>query len=195
MKNMDYLMELIVMCVQVISKVFVFLLFFVGISFAQRDSIMAEYCVYLDTSKVKNMKNIIKFSAYEDRISLNITLDFRSHDFSKSLSADLLETEKKVKFVFPIFGGGGSSRPSPKKESISPYDFLDFYVPRDDSLYAISMFDKTYTLHWEFSFEIGLQKQKLVGNNMVYVSGFCTDEQLQVIRERKKNREEALTLW
>ena len=30
---------------------------------------------------------------------------------------------------------------------------------------------------------------------MVYVSGFCTDEQLQVIRERKKNREEVLTLW
>lgn len=43
--------------------------------------------------------------------------------------------------------------------------------------------------------KIGLQKQKLVGDNMVYVSGFCTDEQLQVIRERKKNREEVLTLW
>jgi hypothetical protein len=199
MKNMDYLMELIVMCVQVISKVFVLLLLFVAISFAQRDSIMADFCVYPDTSKLTDtskfvkVKHILRLSPYRDRIPLNITLDFGSHSFSKGLSASLLGSIKVFHFPLVLFGGGGGDW-FRRKESISVYDYLDFYCDIKDSLPAISMFDKTYSLHWELDFKMNLQKQKIIGDNIIYISGFCTDEQLKLIQERKKKRKD-VAIW
>lgn len=33
---------------------------------------------------------------------------------------------------------------------------------------------------------MGKQKQEFSGDNIIYISGFCTEEQLKIIRKRKK---------
>lgn len=179
------------MFAQVIYRPFILILFFVGMGFTQ-DPIMADFCVYPDTSEFVNVKYILRLSPYEDRIALNITLDFGSHSFSKDLSASILGPEKLFHFGLPLFGGSICTR-CQRKESISVYDYLDFYCDIKDSLSAISMFDKTYSLHWELDFEMDQQKQKIIGDNIIYISGFCTDEQLKLIQERKKNRKGVAT--
>ena len=179
------------MFAQVIYRQFILVLFLAEMGFTQ-DPIMADFCVYPDTSKFINMKNILRLSAYEDHVPLNVTLDFRSHSFSKGLSASLLEHEKIFHFPLILFGGGGGGWIR-QKESISVYDYFDFYCDIKDSLSAISMFDKTYSLHWELDFEMDQQKQKIIGDNIIYISGFCTDEQFKLIQERKKNRKGVAT--
>jgi len=174
------------MFAQVIYRPFILILFFVGMGFTQ-DPIMADFCVYPDTSNFFNMKHILRLSPYIDYVPLNVTLDFKSHSISKGLSASLLGPEKIFHFPLTLFGGGGGGWIR-QKESISVYDYLDFYCDIKDSLSAISMFDKTYPLHWELDFEMNPQKQKIIGDNIIYISGFCTDEQLKLIQDRKKNR-------
>jgi len=180
------------MFAQVVCKQFIYVLFIVGMGCAQNDSIMADFCVYPDTSKFVNMKHILRLSPYIDYVPLNVTLDFKSHSISKGLSASLLGPEKIFHFPLALFDGSGGGWIQ-RKESISIYDYLDFYCDIKDSLSAISMFDKTYPLHWELDFEMKPQKQKIIGDNIIYISGFCTDEQLKVIRDRKKNRKGVAT--
>ncbi len=45
--------------------------------------------------------------------------------------------------------------------------------------------------HCKIGMDISSYKQKMVGDHTVYISGFCTEEQLKTIQERKKNRENA----
>ena len=66
---------------------------------------------------------------------------------------------------------------------------IDFYILQKDSLYVKSLFGTTNRLKWEYLLDMGKQKQKISGDNIIYISGFCTEEQLKAIRERKKKKE------
>jgi len=67
----------------------------------------------------------------------------------------------------------------------------DFFI---DSLHLPELFGKTYTFHWEIEMGVGIHKQKMSGDHTVYISGFCTDEQLKTIQKRKKKLEKTATL-
>ncbi len=209
---MDNLMELIPMSVQVISKSFVYLLLFAGISFAQRDSslaledtITAKYCLHADTriNFSKNNENIWILSVYEQIIPFTFTIQTRLYKFSLIGKAELisgisdLKSEKKI---IKGFRCGGSSSANKKeyrcimgqKDQYYIYDDLFFSYDFSDSTKIRALFGKTLPLEWNLNFSIDRQKQTLSGTHYVYISGFCNKEQMAQIREINKEREKAM---
>jgi len=64
------------------------------------------------------------------------------------------------------------------------YDIYEEDLETNDSLHLPYLFGKKYPLHWEIG---------MVGDHTVYISGFCTDEQLKAIQEREKKQKKVFT--
>ena len=156
------------------------------------DPIFADFCVYKDVvSWIKN-DSVYALSYYKMQNEFTITIDYKSTTSSSIFGVNLpdLDQEKiQTDLVRGMQGEGAGSyrgRKYPGNRAVKPYDLIDFYILQKDSLYVKSLFGTTNRLKWEYLLDMGKQKQKISGDNIIYISGFCTEEQLKIIRKRKK---------
>ena len=169
------------------------------------DPIFAYFCFYEDTIPWIKEDNVYTLSYYEMRNEFTIIIDYEStmhfSMFGTKLP-DLNQEKIRTDFFRGTKGGKCYSYSNiceknkdlckyPKAKCnrnrvIKPYDLIDFYFLQKDSLYVKSLFKTTKRLTWEYHLEMGKQRQKISGDNTIYISGFCTEEQLKAIRERKK---------
>ena len=151
---------------------------------------LAEYCAY----PVPDKHGSLSLSVYKQNVPFLFSIQTLYHCFSYRGTTHLdIPVDAKSGSFFKNFNT--TSCDYTKDDSVGLFIFdvykEDFYV---DSLHLPELFDKTYTFHWEIEMGVGVHKQKMSGDHTVYISGFCTDEQLKVIQERKKKREEDSTL-
>lgn len=156
------------------------------------DPIFADFCVYKDVvSWIKN-DSVYALSYYKMQNEFTITIDYKSTTSSSIFGVNLpdLDQEKiQTDLVRGMQGEGVGSYRGRKYSGnrvVKPYDLIDFYILQKDSLYVKSLFGTTNRLKWEYLLDMGKQKQKISGDNIIYISGFCTVEQLKIIRKRKK---------
>ena len=170
------------------------------------DPIFAYFCFYKDVVSWIKQDSVYALSYYEMQNELTISVDYKSTTNSSIFGAHLLELDQEkiqtdlmrgveggrcmVRGTICIKDGGVRKYPGAKcagNRRVAPYDLIDFYILQKDSLYIKSLFGTTNRLKWEYLLDMGKQKQKISGDNIIYISGFCTEEQLKAIRERKKN--------
>ena len=157
------------------------------------DPIFAYFCFYKDVvSWIKN-DSVYALSYYEMQNEFTISVDYKSTTSSSIFGVNLPDLDQKkiqTDLMRGVQGEGGGfyqGRKYPGNRIVKPYDLIDFYILQKDSLYIKSLFGTTNRLKWEYLLDMGKQKQKISGDNIIYISGFCTKEQLKAIRERKKN--------
>ena len=160
----------------------------------EKYNVIAEYCAYpsATTHKVWNL------SVYRQVIPFRFSVRTITGLYSAMVSMVLdVPLNRKIEL---IYGNIASARGTPwgieinESQGTYTYDIYEEDLETNDSLHLPDLFGKTYPLHWEIEIGVGPHKQKMVGDHTVYLSGFCTDEQLKVIQERKKKREEDSTL-
>lgn len=160
----------------------------------KKPDIMAEYCVY---SSVKE-KEGWSLSVYKQNIPFQLSIRTISGVYSSYISV-ILDVPLNQK---PQLGYGHINSLVKNPWELKPNTSLVTYTyniygndfETTDSLHLLDLFGKTFLLHWEIGMDISSYKQKMVGDHTVYISGFCTEEQLKTIQERKKNRENAPSL-
>ena len=159
------------------------------------DPIFAYFCFYKDVvSWIKN-DSVYALSYYEMQNEFTISVDYKSTTSSSIFGVNLPDLDQKkiqTDLVRGMQGEGAGfyrGRKYPGNRIVKPYDLIDFYILQKDSLYIKSLFGTTNRLKWEYLLDMGKQKQKISGDNIIYISGFCTEEQLKAIRERKKKKE------
>ena len=170
------------------------------------DPIFAYFCFYKDVvSWIKN-DSVYALSYYEMQNEFTITVDYKSTTSSsifgvsfpdldqEKIQTDLMrgvEGERcMVRGTICTKDGGMRKYPGAKcarNRRVVPYDLIDFYILQKDSLYIKSLFGTTNRLKWGYLLNMGKQKQEFSGDNIIYISGFCTEEQLKIIRTRKED--------
>ena len=171
-------------------------------SLVEKDPVFADFCFYRDTSTFVAEDSAFVLSYYEMENELSITMNFESTSYSSGFGVKLpnLDMNKIRTDLLRGFERGGAcfTRASNGKlyrgttcssrVDVSPYDLIDFFFSIKDSLYVKSLFGLETRLTWKYHFDMGMQKQEVNGDNIIYISGFCTEEQLKAIRERKKGK-------
>lgn len=159
------------------------------------DPIFAYFCFYKDVvSWIKN-DSVYALSYYEMQNEFTISVDYKSTTSSSIFGVNLPDLDQKkiqTDLVRGVQGEGGGfyqGRKYPRNRVVKPYDLIDFYILQKDSLYVKTLFGTTNRLKWRYLLNMGKQKQEFSGDNIIYISGFCTEEQLKAIRERKKKNE------
>jgi len=150
---------------------------------------MAEYCAYPDPDRHGSWS----LSVYKQNVPFFFSIQTLYHCFSYEGTTNLdIPVNVKPKSFFKNFNT--TSCDYTKSDSVGLFIFdvykEDFFI---DSLHLPELSGKMYTFHWEIEMGVGIHKQKMSGDHNVYISGFCTDEQLKLIQERKKNREDVST--
>lgn len=161
-----------------------FLLGFGKFSIAQNaaDSLAAEFCIYY-RDKAWEM------APY--RIPKDSILIFSEigTEYSRWLSIEIDRFNYSL-FFLGALGGAQSNYLHPINDTVSIYSnmnitFFDKEIRKED-------FPKILKLHWKYTFSVNKKKQTVNNDGWIYISGFCTDEQLAIIRqnaeERKKKR-------
>lgn len=159
------------------------------------DPIFAYFCFYKDVvSWIKN-DSVYALSYYEMQNEFTISVDYKSTTSSSIFGVNLPDLDQKkiqTDLVRGMQGEGAGfyqGRKYPRNRVVKPYDLIDFYILQKDSLYVKTLFGTTNRLKWGYLLNMGKQKQEFSGDNIIYISGFCTEEQLKAIRERKKKKE------
>ena len=80
----------------------------------------------------------------------------------------------------------GDCAATPRESSFEIFErpLIDFNS--EDSLKLKQFYGKTLPLHWEYHYNMNPQKQTIVGDYIIYISGACTKEQLEAIKESLK---------
>lgn len=171
------------------------------------DSVMAKMCFLRENRTWMVPRDTIWILvAHEQVTQLNITVKEDAEKYRDWLKYNLFVPIQNDSRLL-LLGGGcfvnhiSQGKPlhterceSDKKHDYDVYSLFVFEFEKNDSLQLVQLVGKSYPLHWELNFNMGSQKQKIVGDNTVYISGFCTDEQLKTIQERKKKRENTPSL-
>ncbi len=76
-----------------------------------------------------------------------------------------------------------------ESKTITPYDLIDFYVSIKDSLYVNPFWNNESLDVGLYSLDMGKQEQEMTGDNIIYISGACTEEQMKMIRDRQKENQ------
>jgi hypothetical protein len=185
-----------------IKPTFIIILLVAGICFSQtdsspEDSVAAKFCFYADTSRLNTqiIDSAWKLSVYEQVIPLTVTIQTEYERYVASFSAELFSEEKSKLSLWFLGSKGCVSVGSNGKhynctvdinKEYHIYDYLSFSYSYKDSTKTQKLFGKVVPLEWSLNFSMGTQKQKIVGDNTVYISGFCNKEQLEQVKELKK---------
>lgn len=171
-------------------------------SMIEKDPVFADFCFYKDTSIFIPEDSALILSYYEMENELSFTIDFESTSYSTIFGVKLPNLDMNKIITNPIQGlqgGGPCFTPAsngktyrgcttPNKIKVIPYEFIEFFFSSKDSLYIKSLFNSRTLLTWSYLLNMGMQKQEIKGDNVIYISGFCTGEQLKKIQERKKGK-------
>jgi len=178
-------------------------------SLIEEDPVFANFCFYKDTSTftpsengaINHIDSTFILTYYEMERDLSFTINFSSTTSSTSFGVRLPNLDMNkigTNFLQGMTGsrciratsygrkhrGGTCSG----KVEFTPYDHIDFFFSTKDSLYVKSLFDTETQLVWRYILSLGMQKQEVKGENIIYISGFCTEDQLKMIQERKKKK-------
>ncbi|NLE04859.1 MAG: hypothetical protein GX638_08665 [Crenarchaeota archaeon] len=160
-----------------------------------KDPIFANFCFYKDTSPWFPEDTVYTLTYYEMENELTFTLNYKSTNTSYNFGVRFpdLDIEKIRAKLFIAAGGSGPGlylgRKHSESKTITPYDLIDFYVSIKDSLYVKSLFGTTNRLTWVYTLDMGKQEQEMTGDNIIYISGACTEEQMKMIRDRQKENQ------
>lgn len=192
------------MSVRVIYKICIFIAFSFALCSAadypdeksDDDPIFAYFCFYKDSiSWLHGEDSVYVLTYYEMKNEITITINFKSTTDFSSFWVSLPDLDRNKIIINPFRGTQGSGsgfyrgRKYSENRTVTPYDLIDFYILQKDSLLVKSLLGTTNRLKWDYDLKMGKQKQEFSGDNTIYISGFCTEEQLKAIRERKKKKE------
>ena len=181
-----------------------------GQAFAQEDSIFADFCFY-NSSELEPSESGISLHAYKKYNSFKVNISAASNSYFTSFSISIPAIEKKVTllqgFEYMSGGGGlcikhvtsikkdgklecrtvpGNCAATPRESSFEIFERPLISFNSKDSLKLKQFYGKTLPLHWEYSYSMNPQKQKIVGDYIIYISGACTKEQLEAIKKSLK---------
>ncbi len=181
-----------------------------GQAFAQGDSIFADFCFY-NSSELNPGESGISLHAYKKYNSFKVDISAASGSYFTSFSISIPAIEKKVPLLqgLEYISGGGSlctkqvtslkgdgklecrtvpwnCAATPRESTFEIFERPLISFNSEDSLKLKQFYGKTLPLHWEYSYNMNPQKQKIVGDYIIYISGACTKEQLEAIKESLK---------
>lgn len=157
------------------------------------DPIFADFCFYKDSiSWIHGEDSVYVLTYYKMKNEITISINFKSTTDYSFFWVSLPDLDRNKIIINPVRGTQGSGagfyrgRKYSDNRTVSPYDLIDFYILPKDSLFVKSLLGTKNRLEWDYHLDMGKQKQKFSGDNIIYISGFCTEEQLKIIRKRKK---------
>ena len=159
------------------------------------DPIFADFCFYKDSISWLEVDSVYVLTYYEMKNEITFSINFKSTTDFSFFWVSLPDLDRDKIDINPVRGTQGAGpgsflgRKHSRNRTVTPYDMIDFYILQKDSLYVKSLFGTTNRLKWDYHLDMGKQKQEFSGDNTIYISGFCTEEQLKAIRERKKKKE------
>lgn len=166
----------------------------------EKDPVFADFCFYKDTSTFIQGDSAFILSYYKMERDLSFSINFISTTSSTSFGISLpnLDMDKiRTNFLQGITGTGPCTTMTSHGEKkhkgtcsgkieFTPYNLIDFFISTKDSLYIKSLFDTEVLLTWKYILNFGIQKQEIKGENIIYISGLCTDYQQKIIQKRKR---------
>ena len=156
------------------------------------DPIFADFCIYKDSISWLEVDSVYVLTYYKMENEITFTINFKSTTDHSFFWVSLPDLDRNKIIINPVRGmqGRGAGfylgRKYSNNRTVTPYDLIDFYILSKDSLFVKSLLGTKKRLEWTYHLDMGKQKQKISGDNTIYISGFCTEEQLKAIRERKK---------
>ena len=197
------------------SFTLILVLFLLGAqAFAQGDSIFADFCFY-NSSELNPGESGISLHAYKKYNSFKVDISAAGSGYGTYFTISIPAIEKKVTLLqgLEYMSGGGSlctkhvtslkedgklecrtvpgdCAATPRESSFEIFErpLIDFNS--EDSLKLKQFYGKTLPLHWEYHYNMNPQKQKIVGDYIIYISGACTKEQIKAIKESLKANKE-----
>ena len=177
------------------SFTLILVLFLLGAqAFAQGASIFADFCFY-NSSELNPGESGISLHAYKKYNSFKVDISAAGSGYGTYFTISIPAIEKKVTLLqgLEYMSGGGSlctKAATPRESSFEIFErpLIDFNS--EDSLKLKQFYGKTLPLHWEYHYNMNPQKQKIVGDYIIYISGACTKEQLEAIKESLKANKE-----
>ena len=146
------------------------------------DPIFADFCFYKDSISWLEVDSVYVLTYYKMENEITISINFKSTTDFSSFWVSLPDLDRNKIIINPVQGMEGSGagfyrgRKYSENRTVTPYDLIDFYILPKDSLFVKSLFGTKNRLKWDYHLEMGKQKQKISGDNIIYISGFCTEE-------------------
>jgi len=177
----------------------VIILFSLAFSKENKDSLFLEMC-FLNKGNADYMdSNFSYLIVSKQNINPGILVEEIGDDYSSEINYRL-EMDEDNKPIH-VFSNDGSFCVSLldrkwvsqrcKRSSPHKMDFFQRFVfefKKLDESRKQKLFGKKFTLHWEYRFKEQKQTYVISGDNVAFISGFCTEEQLNVIRKRKNEK-------
>lgn len=162
------------------------------------DSVMVDMCLFKDEEK-SDEEAVWKLKAYHYRTFFSITIKENAGKFSGILFyhwnspfgdfPGLLIIDKNCWGGVEASSRGWSRQVRCSGDSIHkivPYEGISFNFSDKSYQLLPLLFKKTFPVSWSYYFHVDKQGQKIEGKSRIYVSGFCTDEQLEIVRRKEE---------
>ena len=172
--------------------VFIFLCTYAN---AQTDSVSAHFCVHKNFEDAK--ENGFTISCYATMKKIDDSITYHGHKIGESIIAHIQSKDSLVLSHDSVFGaytylsGGIANYKNQIISSNIPVkiELMSFHLFSKDSSFIRRLFFHRYFLIWNYYHSSDSLKQSFSGREPINISGFCTEEQLKAIRERKKKKE------
>ena len=160
---------------------------------AQTDPLSAHFCVH--KNYFENVKESeFTLSCYASIKKIDDSITYHGREIGESIVAHIQSEDSLVlshdsKFgAYTYLSGGVANYKNQIVIDKIPVnlELMSFHLFSKDSLFIRGLFNHRYFLIWNFYHSADSLKQTFSGRELIDISGFCTEEQLKIIREWKK---------
>ena len=181
---------MIITHVQRISFLFVVLFVFACAqkNISSSEEVFGEYCFATEISKDGAVWKWKKYKGNKEYLFSYIPCSFKgSYSFDNNTNDGLLFG---YMFNTSVYNDEKTSKCS--KEHFDSREYVSLDEIQKSTEAELSKLTKIknsyYDLDWEISYDSNYVRLHHSGSTKIYISGFCTEEQLEIIRKREKDK-------
>lgn len=151
------------------------------------ENVLGEYCFAKEISKDGIAWKWEKYKGNKEYLFSYIPCSFKGRYsfnnvngtdlFGRMLNTSVYNEKKPLKCL---------------KESSDSREYITLDVIREsteaEQFKLSEIKDTYYDVNWEISYDSNYVRLNISGTDKIYISGFCTEEQLKIIRDRKKGK-------
>ncbi|MBQ3714057.1 MAG: hypothetical protein II892_00535 [Fibrobacter sp.] len=168
------------------KHLFLFLAFVCLCANAQSVSVSARFCAHKSLSNTPQKSNIT-LSCYALTKKMTDSITYSGHKIGESVVAKVQNADSVLSpYIYLSDGIANLGEKTITKQIPINLESMSFHYFSKDSAFVKRMFNTQQYVLWNYYLNTDSSKQTISGKEPIYISGFCTEEQLEIIRKRKK---------
>lgn len=153
---------------------------------AQSVSVSARFCAHKSLSSAPQ-KSDITLSCYALAKKMTDSITYSGHEIGESIVAKVQNADSVLSpYIYLSDGITDLGEKTITKQIPINLESMSFHFFSKDSAFVKKMFNTQQYVLWNYYLNTDSSKQTISGKELIYISGFCTEKQLKLIKDRQK---------